>query len=74
MQNQIRPLNEESTRQVQIVLKLWIDDRTSHKKNDSISDIIATLHRSQYNRLFIAIARGEEAKNMSVSVDSTGGK
>ena len=73
MQNQIRPLNEESTRQVQIVLDLWIEDRTSHKKKDSISDFIATLHRNQYNSLFIAIARGEEAKNMSASTDSTGG-
>src|SRR5574344_449765 len=73
MQNEIRPLNEESTEQAQIALKLWIDDRTSHKKKDSISDFIAALHRSQYNRLFIAIAKGEEAKNMSASVDSTGG-
>ena len=67
MKNEVRSMNNESTQQVQKVLDLWTDDKTQHKQNDSISDFIAKLHRKQYMRMFVAIAKGEEAKNTTAS-------
>ena len=62
IKNEIRPLNEASTKQAKIALDLWIEDRTNHRKNNTISDFEARLHRQQYLRAFIAMAKGEEAK------------
>lgn len=62
MRNRIRPLNKLSTEQSQIALELWLDDKNSHKKNDTISDFIAKRHREQFVRVFVAMARGETAK------------
>lgn len=65
MRNEIRPLNKESTKQANIALELWIQDRDEHKKNDKFSDFVARRHRKQYQRVFIAMAKGEDAKNTS---------
>ncbi len=65
MRNEIRPLNKESTRQANIALDLWIEDRKIHKQNGTMSDVEAKNHRKQYMRVFIAMAKGEEAKNLS---------
>ncbi len=65
MKNEIRPLNQESTRQAEIVLGLWVEDRELHRKNDSFSDFEAKQHRKQFTRAFIAMAKGEEAKDVS---------
>lgn len=62
MRNEIRPLNRLSTEQSQIALDLWLDDKTSHKQNNTISDFIANRHRKQFVRVFVAMARGEIAK------------
>lgn len=62
LKNEIRPLNKESTRQVEIAQNLWQQDMSDHKKNDSVSDFIANRHREQFRRIFIAMARGEQAK------------
>ena len=35
MKNEIRPLNEESTKQAQILLDLWIQDKEIHKESNS---------------------------------------
>ena len=64
MKNRIRALNNESTEQVEILLRLWVDDRESHKKKNSFSDFLAKRHRQQFERVFIAIAKGEKAKDI----------
>ncbi len=63
--NEIRPLNRESTKQAQNALDLWVQDRELHKKNDSFTDFEAKQHRKQFSRVFVAMAKGEEAKNMA---------
>ena len=60
--NKIRPLNEESTKQTEIALELWLDDKEKHKFNDSVSDFIINSHRNQFQRIFIAMAKGEAVK------------
>ena len=65
MKNNIRELNDASTKQAVIALDLWSEDRSIHKKNDSFSDFVAKRHRKQFNRIFIAMAKGEEAKNIT---------
>lgn len=67
MRNKIRTLNQESTRQANIALNLWIEDRSDHKKNDDFSDFQAQKHREQYNRVFVAMAKGEEVKNITTN-------
>lgn len=62
MRNEIRPLNKLSTKQSQIALDLWLDDKTTHKQKDTISDFIVKRHRQQFVRVFVAMARGEMAK------------
>lgn len=75
MKNEIRALNQESTKQANIALDLWIEDRKIHKKNNSFSDFEARRHRKQYLRVFTAMAKGEEAKNISAKggEDNTNG-
>jgi len=62
MKNKIRPLNEESTRQTEIALELWLEDKEAHKEDDTVSDFIVNQHRSQFQRIFIAMAIGESVK------------
>lgn len=64
MRNKIRPLNDESVEQSQIALDLWVDDKSTHKEKNSISDFIAERHREDFVRVFIAMAKGEEAKDI----------
>lgn len=63
MRNEIRPLNKESTKQAKIALDLWIEDRELHRKNDGFTDFEARQHRTQFTRVFTAIAKGEEVKD-----------
>ena len=74
MKNQIRALNQDSTRQVQILLDLWVEDRQTHKQENTFSDFSAKRHRKQFVRVFTAIARGEEAKNISPAAVKEGGE
>lgn len=61
--NEIRALNSQSIKQNQLALKLWLDDKEQHKKKDKVSDAILNSHRSQFKRIFIAMAKGEESKD-----------
>lgn len=74
MKNEIRALNKESTKQANIALELWIEDRTIHKDTNGFTDFEARRHRQQFNRVFTAMAKGEEVKNTksSDSGDSKG--
>jgi hypothetical protein len=71
MKNEIRALNKESTKQAKIALELWIEDRDIHKQNNAFSDFEAKRHREQYTRIFTAMAKGEEAKNISTKNSSS---
>jgi len=62
MKNEIRPLNEESTKQAQILLDLWIQDKQIHKESNSFSDFEAKRHREHFTRVFTAMAKGEDIK------------
>lgn len=62
LKNKIRPLNEESTKQTEIALELWLDDKEKHKTNNTVSNFIVDSHRSQFQRIFIAMAKGEAIK------------
>lgn len=64
MKNQIRPLNKLSTRQVRNALELWVEDKERHKREDGFSDFLAKRHRRQFVRVFTAIAKGEEVKDV----------
>jgi uncharacterized protein related to proFAR isomerase len=64
MKNEIRTFNKESTKQANIALDLWVEDREIHKKNDTFSDFEAKRHRKQYIRVFTALAKGEDLKGM----------
>ena len=61
--NQIRALNDETVAQINTTLELWLDDKAKHAQNDTVSDFIAKKHREQYSRLFIAMIKGETAKD-----------
>ena len=65
IKNEIREMNEISTNQIKILLELWVEDRETHKADDTFTDFIAKRHRTQFVRVFTAIAKGEAAKNMS---------
>ena len=71
MKNEIRALNEESTKQAKIALDLWMEDRKLHKTNNTFSDFEAQRHRTQYTRIFTAMAKGEEAKNIQNGGDES---
>lgn len=60
--NGMRKKNEETTKQCEIALKLWQDDRKKHKEKDFVSDFIIKKHREQFQRVFIALIKGEQAK------------
>jgi len=66
MINKIRALNKSSTRQANILLELWIDDKDTHKKDNTFSDLIIKRHREGYERIFTAMARGEAVKEALV--------
>ena len=60
--SEIRALNKESTKQANIALSLWVEDRQIHKKEDSFSNSEAQRHRKQFHRVFTAMASGEDIK------------
>lgn len=58
----VRPMNDLTVKQVDILLDLWKLERTTHQDKDSISNFLIKRHRSQYNRLLTAMIKGEKAK------------
>ncbi|MCF2859235.1 hypothetical protein L1286_17260 [Pseudoalteromonas sp. SMS1] len=58
----VRELNELTVKQVEILLALWQQGRGAHKSKDSISDFIIKRRRSEYQRVMLAMIRGEESK------------
>lgn len=62
MKNQVRPLNNASSKQAGIALDLWMDFKGKHKAKDGIKDILITRHRDKFRRIFTAMALGENIK------------
>jgi predicted secreted Zn-dependent protease len=62
--NQVRPLNQESTKISQTILDLWQKYKAAHQKTNGYTTAIATLHRNRFTRLFNAAASAEEAKKL----------
>ncbi|MBQ4813112.1 hypothetical protein A7985_21910 [Pseudoalteromonas luteoviolacea] len=58
----VRELNELTVKQVEILLELWQQGKLAHKTKDSISDFIIKRRRSEYQRVMLAMVRGEESK------------
>ena len=62
---ELRALNELTLKQINIAISLFSQDKEKHKKQNTISDFVLKRHRKQYNRLFIAMIKGEEAKKLT---------
>ncbi|KZN53554.1 hypothetical protein N474_21070 [Pseudoalteromonas luteoviolacea CPMOR-2] len=58
----VRELNELTVKQVEILLELWQQGRLAHKSKDGISGFIIKRRRSEYQRVMLAMIRGEESK------------
>lgn len=58
----IRANNELTLKQVDIAIALWEQDMTAHREKDTVSDFLLKRHHQQYQTLFIAMIKGEEAK------------
>lgn len=61
---QLRALNELTLKQVDITISLFRQDRELHKQRNTVSDFLLKRRRKQYNRLFISMIKGEEAKKI----------
>lgn len=61
---QLRELNELTLKQVDITISLFRQDRELHKQRNTVSDFLLKRRRKQYNRLFISMIKGEEAKKI----------
>ncbi len=69
---EIRPRNAETLRQAKLILELWQGDKAHHKEKNGVSDFLATRHRKQFYQAFVAMAKGEKAKDMNAG-DTTEG-
>jgi len=59
---EIRAMNELTLKQVDITLKLWREDRERHQAADTLSNFLIKRRKGQYQRLFLAMIKGEESK------------
>ena len=59
---QVRSMNELTLKQVELTTQLWLEDQSAHQRNNTVSDFIIKRRQSQYRRIFIAMIRGEAAK------------
>ena len=59
---QLRPLNELTLKQLNIIISLWQQGRDRHKSANTVSDFLLKRHQKQYNRMFVAMIKGEESK------------
>jgi len=62
LRQQVRTLNDLTTKQVVIVQTLWQQDKSRHQQSDGISNFLVKRRKQQYQRLFLAMIRGEQAK------------
>ena len=65
LQNQIKALNEHSTRISEIAIEMWVDYKTEHKTDGTISDGIIKLNRVYMQDVYRAMLIAEEGKNFT---------
>jgi hypothetical protein len=65
LRNQARPLNQESTRIVEIMLEHWVAYKKLHRGSNNYPTARAELHRQRFTRLFVAAADAERAKKLA---------
>lgn len=63
--NKSRPLNKESTKISESILKLWVKYKDKHKANNTYKTGNARLDRNRFVRLFLSAASAEAAKNLN---------
>ena len=64
LRNQMREYNDETIEQIEKTMKLWTEDRENHKSDNTFIDLIAESRQEQYYETFMAIAKGEKAKDI----------
>lgn len=62
LQNRLRPLNKESTRNSEIALETWMKYKEKHKEDNTISDFDIDLNRDFFRDLFMVLLVGEEVR------------
>lgn len=67
VRNKSRPLNEESTKISESILKLWVKYKEKHKTKNSYKDGNAKLDRNKFVNIFISAASAELAKNIEAA-------
>ena len=59
---QLRAINELALTQVEIAISLWKKGRQRHQQINTVTDFFIKRYRKQYNRLYLAMIKGEESK------------
>ncbi len=62
LMNQMRTNNEESIKQTENLLSLWVKYKSTHKEKDKYSDAMIKLNSKVIKRSIAAIATGEKLK------------
>jgi hypothetical protein len=62
LMNRMRANNEESIKQTENLLSLWVKYKDKHKEKDDYSDAMIDLNRKLIKRNIVAIATGEQLK------------
>ena len=65
LRQQVRPLNQESEKQVGLMLEEWERVRALHKGKQSYPDVLIRTHRRNFERYFVAILRAEKARQFA---------
>jgi hypothetical protein len=66
-QNKIKPLNENSTRIVEITLELWQKYKEEHRTDNTLSNGLIKLNRKTFSDLFYAMQVAEKGKEIAAN-------
>ena len=66
-QNKIKPLNQNSTRIVEITLELWQKYKEEHRSDNTLSNGLIKLNRKTFSDLFYAMQVAEKGKELSTN-------
>ncbi|HZK07107.1 MAG TPA: hypothetical protein VFC92_02805 [Bacteroidales bacterium] len=66
-QNKIKPLNQNSTRIVEITLELWQKYKEEHRSDNTLSNGLIKLNRKTFSDLFYAMQVAEKGKELATN-------
>ena len=66
-QNKIKPLNQNSTRIVEITLELWQKYKEEHRSDNTLSNGLIKLNRKTFSDLFYAMQVAEKGKEIATN-------